>query len=577
MLYKKSFSNRTVRFCLLLLVISWLILFCNTNYSLVRATENPPSPSGDWIISNGEDWTHENKAFILNGSLVVENGGILNLRNVTLRMNNTNSEFNITIRSGGKLILENCTVTVLNINDFLKWFLKAESGSDVRLLNSTFNYAGRIEGTHGDHSGLWINTNDAIVLNCSINNNYFGLYAYQAKNGTFANNTITNSIKNGIILLSSSNNTISGNMVTNISTSSSSGICLGSSNNTIVSGNTVTNSSARGIYLQSSGNCTVSGNTVTNTTIYGIDLDSVENCTVSGNTVTNNSAGIRIAYSCNNTVSGNTITNSSSSGIRMYSSNNSCLVSNNISNITDQGGFGIYINSAVSNNVSYNTLTDSWYGIYLDNSGGYCQIWGNTMGANFLGQTSWTAYDRNGTNQWDNGTHGNWYSDYDGYDLNQDGIGDTPYTIPGDTGVQDNYPLVIPEEANAPTIDSPSDITYEEGTIGHSITWSPSDVNPAWYNITKDGAKVSDGIWDGSPITVDIDGLSPGTYTYIINAYDRFGNLVSDSVSVTVTEKELMSESTHTSEIPGFGVLSVIFAIALGFLTTRCRKSKKLV
>ena len=46
-------------------------------------------------------------------------------------------------------------------------------------------------------------------------------------------------------------------------------------------------------------------------------------------------------------------------------------------------------------------------------------------------------------NQWDNGTTGNFYDDYVGEDLNDDGIGDDPvdYTIPGTAGAIDRYPL----------------------------------------------------------------------------------------------------------------------------------------
>jgi len=50
-------------------------------------------------------------------------------------------------------------------------------------------------------------------------------------------------------------------------------------------------------------------------------------------------------------------------------------------------------------------------------------------------------------NIWDNGSEGNYWSNYNGTDSNGDGVGDTPYVI--DENNQDNYPLmeqfIIPE------------------------------------------------------------------------------------------------------------------------------------
>jgi hypothetical protein len=85
-----------------------------------------------------------------------------------------------------------------------------------------------------------------------------------------------------------------------------------------------------------------------------------------------------------------------------------------------------------------------------------------------------------------------------------------------------------------PTIDNPLDAYYYEGTTGHSITWQPSDNNPATYTVTKDGITVQSGSWTGGPIIRNVDNLPGGTYTYTCTVYDGYDQPASDSVQVIV-------------------------------------------
>ena len=51
------------------------------------------------------------------------------------------------------------------------------------------------------------------------------------------------------------------------------------------------------------------------------------------------------------------------------------------------------------------------------------------------------AYDKSINTSWDNKNQGNYWDDYNGKDLNNDGIGEIPYYISGGNN-KDNFPLI---------------------------------------------------------------------------------------------------------------------------------------
>ena len=80
------------------------------------------------------------------------------------------------------------------------------------------------------------------------------------------------------------------------------------------------------------------------------------------------------------------------------------------------------------------------------------------------------------------------------------------------------------------------DYTYEVGTTGHNITWSPNlrDITPSTYEITRNGALIVNTAWGGGNIVEYIDGLSVGTYTYTCTVYATNGNRARDTVIISV-------------------------------------------
>ena len=153
------------------------------------------------------------------------------------------------------------------------------------------------------------------------------------------------------------------------------GVWLNSSSNNTVSGNNITNNEY-GIYLYaSSNNNTISGNNITNNEI-GSRFYSSSSNTVSGNNITNNGNGVILNSSSNNTFSGNNIIANNFNGIYLYSSSSNTISSNNM---TDNDA-GVILYTSSSNTVSGNNITDNdSYGVYLHNSCNNSTVSGNSF------------------------------------------------------------------------------------------------------------------------------------------------------------------------------------------------------
>ena len=188
------------------------------------------------------------------------------------------------------------------------------------------------------------------------------------------------------------------------------GILVRSNDNTICYNNIVDNGVLNGIYVEHA-----SFNNVYNNLI--------ENCQYNG---------LKVSYSTYNNISGNFISDNNGMGMILHDSSKNNFFCNTISR-SYWGGLNIYENSN-ENLLYHNNLIEN------DIQNGY-DICGNT---------------------WYNFEAGNYWDDYEGEDNNGDGIGDTPYTIVGNT-TQDNYPLMnIYEIPSNPTIDGPVNVKIGE-------------------------------------------------------------------------------------------------------------------
>ncbi|MFW9849785.1 MAG: hypothetical protein ACFFF4_11635 [Candidatus Thorarchaeota archaeon] len=107
-----------------------------------------------------------------------------------------------------------------------------------------------------------------------------------------------------------------------------------------------------------------------------------------------------------------------------------------------------------------------------------------------------------------------------------------------DSTYEDRFELWLNQIAfmMRPVLDSPADMVVEFGSVGSTLTWTPSSDRPYRYTIDRDTVEITDYAWDGGPISVLFDGYLMGTYTFDVTVYDTSGSIATDTVVVTVED-----------------------------------------
>ncbi|MFW9964355.1 MAG: hypothetical protein ACFFCX_12365 [Candidatus Sifarchaeia archaeon] len=221
-----------------------------------------------------------------------------------------------------------------------------------------------------------------------------------------------------------------------------------------------------------------------------------------------------------------------------------------ISISVDGLAFGTYNYTIVVTDIGSNTAIDTVYVIVYDGTNPTIDSPADVpYDEGATGQSiSWNPSDLNPVSYiiYKDGVpvkSGVWNSSLETISISVDGLAVGSYTYVlevtdiGSLTANDTV-LVIVSDGTLPTIDSPLDITYNESVTGYSITWNPSDSNPQNYTIYRDGLPVKSGLWNssGETISISVDGLAMGSYTYMIVVEDVGQNTASDSVLVTVVD-----------------------------------------
>lgn len=307
------------------------------------------------------------------------------------------------------------------------------------------------------------------------------------------------------------------------------------------------------------------------------------------NRITNSPIGISYFYEIGGNISFNYISNCTYAGIS-YNGDYATIDRNNVTDVKGIGieSRGLYHN--ITNNIA--TYCGVGMGIYGDNSICFNNILTNnnrtietlyTAGLMVAGINN-TFYlnrffnneinvndnrQKAGDNYWDNGTIGNYYSDYLGNDTNDDGIGDSahriPFRITPPEFNYDNYPIWW--DAPVITVVSPTMSTYEYNP-SFEISVDEGIEDSIWYtldggitNITSPGltGSINETEWFGTP-----DG--PIDITYYVN--DSRGYM--GMATVQVTKEIAAPDITFLNPAVGetFGVSPPQFIITITDLSS---------
>jgi len=349
---------------------------------------------------------------------------------------------------------------------------------------------------------LYSATRASTVSYCYIMNARTAISAYGSFNNILTFNIIRYNSA-GILISAAEGNVITDN---EIYESSESAICLrqGSQRNEI-SRNTIYKigppsppfNRGEGIVINGSiGSAMNIDNKIRDNTIYNchlsaIRLDHVQNLEITGNIMYAN-------YQRATNGTGGNIYLRRSNDTSLDYENKDIVIYNNRIHSAAMNGTGIFIQSARNVRITFNDIyLNDFAGIVVGSKLGnvttLCQTYRNDIRNNGLHSlpciepAGTQAWDNGTTMSWDDGSRGNYWSAYTGFDNNNDGIGDTPYTLSGPKNSKDFFPLMSPllfivTTASATTTRTGTLVLYTTTTTSTLSTWTTT---VTWIPVTS--------------------------------------------------------------------------------------------
>ncbi|MEM2979851.1 MAG: NosD domain-containing protein [Thermoproteota archaeon] len=268
--------------------------------------------------------------------------------------------------------------------------------------------------------GIYLqNSSNNEISKCNIEENrYYGIYLTRSSSNEIIENTINKDRAGLWLICYSNNNKVTKNRFIDCN------LFVISNHNSVID-NTVNGKPL--IYIEEE-----SGKTISNVEVGQIILVGCSNIIVENLWISNTSVGIELWETKNSIIRGNIVENNWW-GIYLGNSSNNKIIENDVRNNNDCGILLVF--TSLNNEVTMNNINNNNYGIWLAESSN------NKIHHNNFINNRKQVFIKQSINTWNDDIIGNYWSDYKGFDSDNDGVGDISYIIDDN---KDKYPSMNP-------------------------------------------------------------------------------------------------------------------------------------